>query len=274
MKKILVPTDFSKESEYALKVAAQLAKTYGSEIYLVHLLDLPIQEIDPLKSTSQLPAAMFFMEMANKKIEALMSRDYLEGLKINVTIKPDNPFNGIINVCKKNKINMVIMGSHGSTGIREVFIGSIAEKVVRHSDIPVMVIKKDHANFSVKQIVFASDFKKESKHTYKQAIEIAKLFKAKIHLLMVNTPTNFITTSDANKRIHEFIKGFSFKNYTVNIYNDESIEIGILNFAGEIKADLIGISTHGRQGLSHFINGSLSEDLVNHAKRPVLTFKI
>jgi nucleotide-binding universal stress UspA family protein len=274
MKKILVPTDFSKESEYALKVAAQLAKTYGSEIHLLHLLDLPIQETDPLSTPSELPAAMFFMELANKKIANLMTRDYLKGLKINVTIKPDNPFNGIINVCKKNKITMVIMGSHGSTGIREVFIGSIAEKVVRHSDIPVMVIKKEHDNFNVKQIVFASDFKKESKHTYKQAIEIAKLFKAKIHLLMVNTPTNFMTTADANKRIQDFVKGFSFKNYTVNIYNDETIEIGILNFAGETKADLIGISTHGRQGLSHFINGSLSEDLVNHAKRPVVTFKI
>ena len=274
MKKILVPTDFSKESEYALKVAAQLAKTYGSEIHLLHLLDLPIQETDPLSTPSELPAAMFFMELANKKIANLMTRDYLKGLKINVTIKPDNPFNGIIKICKKNKITMVIMGSHGSTGIREVFIGSIAEKVVRHSDIPVMVIKKEHDNLNVKQIVFASDFKKESKHTYKQAIEIAELFKAKIHLLMVNTPTNFMTTTDANKRIKEFIKGFSFKNYTVNIYNEETIEIGILNFAGETKADLIGISTHGRQGLSHFINGSLSEDLVNHAKRPVVTFKI
>ena len=274
MKKILVPTDFSKEAEYALKVAAQLAKTYGSEIHLIHLLDLPLQEIDPLSSHSELPAAMFFMEMANKKLESLMASDYLEGLKVNVTIKPDNPYNGIINVCKQNKISMVIMGSHGSTGIREVFIGSIAEKVVRHSDIPVMVIKKDHEVFNVKDIVFASDFKKESRHAYKQAIDIAKLFKSKLHLLMVNTPTNFMTTSDANKRIQEFVKGLSFKNYTVNIYNDESIELGILNFAGEIKADLIGISTHGRQGLSHFINGSLSEDLVNHAKRPVVTFKI
>ena len=71
MKKILVPTDFSKESEYALKVAAKLAKTYGSEIYLVHLLDLPIQEVDPLSSPSELPAAMFFMELAKEKSSAI-----------------------------------------------------------------------------------------------------------------------------------------------------------------------------------------------------------
>jgi hypothetical protein len=78
----------------------------------------------------------------------------------------------------------------------------------------------------------------------------------------------------ANTRIQEFVKGIDFENYTFTFYNDLSIETGVLNFSKEIEADLIGISTHGRQGLSHFINGSISEDLVNHAKRPVITFKI
>jgi len=72
----------------------------------------------------------------------------------------------------------------------------------------------------------------------------------------------------------DFINGYDFKNYTINIYNDENVEKGILNFSHIIDADLIGISTHGRQGIAHFLNGSISEDLVNHAKRPVITFKI
>jgi len=83
-----------------------------------------------------------------------------------------------------------------------------------------------------------------------------------------------LTTSEANKRIHNFISEQTFDNYTTNVYNDISIEQGILNFSKEIDADLIGISTHGRQGIAHFFNGSISEDLVNHAKRPVITFKI
>lgn len=274
MNKILVPTDFSKEAEYALKVAAQLSKTYGSEIYLLHLLELPLQEVDALSTYSDLPEAMFFMEMANQKLEALMSNDYLEGLKVHVTIKPDNALSGIIEKCKEHRIDMVIMGSHGSSGLKEMFIGSIAEKVVRYSEIPVMVIKKEHDNFKVRNFVFASNFKIKSKHTFKQAVTIAQLFDAKIHLLIVNTASNFMTTTNANTRIQEFVKGIDFENYTFTFYNDESIETGILNFSRDIEADLIGISTHGRQGLSHFINGSISEDLVNHAKRPVITFKI
>ena len=60
----------------------------------------------------------------------------------------------------------------------------------------------------------------------------------------------------------------------LNIYNDTTVERGIMNFSKSIEADLIGISTHGRRGLAHFFNGSISEDLANHALRPVLTFKI
>ena len=95
-----------------------------------------------------------------------------------------------------------------------------------------------------------------------------------MHLLMVNTPNNFVTTSEAETRMQNFIKAFDYSNYTINIYNETTIEKGIMNFSQSIKADLIGMSTHGRQGISHFFNGSISEDLVNHAKRPVITFKI
>ena len=150
-----------------------------------------------------------------------------------------------------------------------MFIGSNTEKVVRTSEVPVLVIKNEHLNFDINEFVFASDFKNDSKETYKQATEIAKAFDAKIHLLMVNTANNFTTTEKAKSRISDFIKGNDFTNYT-----DENVEKGILSFSHSINADLIGISTHGRQGIAHFLNGSISEDLVNHAKRPVITFKI
>ena len=274
MKKILVPTDFSKEAENALKVAAQLAKRHDGEIYLLHMLELPLQEVDQLSQHSALPEAMFFMKLAHQRFEDIMASDYLEGLTVHETVKANNSFSSVIDTCHEHGVDMIVMGSHGASGFKEMFIGSNAEKVVRTSDIPVLVIKNEHANFTVDNFVFASDFKNDNKETYKQAVDFAKKFDAKIHLLMVNTPNNFSNTTDAKKRIQDFIKDYPFTNYSMSVYNDESVEKGILNFSREIDADLIGISTHGRQGISHFFNGSISEDLVNHAKRPVITFKI
>ena len=274
MKRILVPTDFSDQAENALKVAAQLAKTHNAEIYLLHILEIPLQEVDAMSSHSDLPEAVFFMKLAHKRFENLLNKDYLQDVTVHETVDFHEIFKGVFHTCKKHDIDLIIMGSNGVSGLKEMLIGSNTEKIVRTSEVPVLVVKKKHEIFQVNNFVFASDFKDESKATYKKSIGFAKAFGAKLHLLMVNTPNKFITSEHANERMEDFANSSSFLNFSTNIYNDVTIEKGIMNFSQSIGADLIGMSTHGRQGISHFFNGSISEDLVNHAKRPVITFKI
>jgi nucleotide-binding universal stress UspA family protein len=274
MKKILVPTDFSGQADYALHVAAQLAKRHRCEIYLLHMLELPINEIDALSSHSDLPEAMFYMKLARKRFDEVLEKPFLKNLKVHEIVKFHQAFDGIIDTCKEYKIDLIIMGSHGVSGFKEMFIGSNTEKVVRTSDIPVLVIKNYHKTFKVNNFIYASDFTEENKEPFKKAMKFSKLVDATMHLLMINTPNKFLTTDEADSRMQNFMKGVRFKNYTINIYNDYTIEKGILNFAHHIDAGLIGMSTHGRKGIAHFFNGSISEDLVNHAKRPVITFKI
>ncbi|MBY0486089.1 MAG: universal stress protein, partial [Flavobacteriaceae bacterium] len=107
-----------------------------------------------------------------------------------------------------------------------------------------------------------------------KVVEFANKFDSTLHLVTVNTPNNFKSTAAAKEIMDSFLKGFDVKKVETHIYNDTNVEKGILNFANSLDADLIGMSTHGRKGLSHFFNGSISEDLVNHATRPVVTFKI
>ena len=274
MKKILVPTDFSDQAEHALKVAVQLAKKYNSEVYMLHMIELPMHQIIATSNFSELPEAVFFMKIAHNNFEESLDRDYLEGVEIFENIKFNDASDGILEACDEEDIDLVVMGSHGASGFKEMFIGSTAERVVRTSKKPVLVIKNDHEVFDVDNFVFASDFNNDSKETYDQAVKFAKFWDSKIHLLMVNTAGNFKTTREAEESMNEFIMGTNYENYTLNIYNDITVEKGILNFSKTIDADLIGISTHGRQGIAHFFNGSISEDIVNHANRPVITFKI
>jgi nucleotide-binding universal stress UspA family protein len=274
MNKILVPTDFSQQAENALKVAAMLARKHDAEIYLLHMMEIPMQQTDPGNMQSDVPEALFFMKLAHKRFENLIASDYLKGITVRETVKADITFNEIKNACKEYDVDLIVMGSHGASGLKEMFVGSNAEKVVRSSDIPVLVIKNEHESFEISDFVFASDFKNDNKETYGQAVKFAESVGAKIHLLMVNTANNFITSHDAKTRINDFIAGQTFNNYTITVHNDTTVEQGVLNFSRDINADLIGISTHGRQGIAHFFNSSISEDLVNHAKRPVITFKI
>ena len=274
MKKILIPTDFSDHAEYALKVAAQIARENDGEIILLHMLELPHQGSDAVGSGKELPEIMLFKNAAIRKLEDLMDEDYLDGLKVSEVVQFDLAFEGVLKVSKKNDVDLIVMGSHGASGYKEMFIGSNAEKVVRNSEVPVLIIKKELDTFKVDDFVFASDFSDEIKKPFEKVVEFANKFDSTLHLVMINTPNNFKSTDASQAILDKFVAGFKINKFNTHIYNDSNVEKGILNFANSINADLIGMSTHGRKGLSHFFNGSISEDLVNHASRPVVTFKI
>nr|WP_108802328.1 universal stress protein [Aquimarina sp. Aq107] len=276
MKRILVPTDFSTQAESALKVAAQIAKKNDCQIYLLHILEMPVHLVDLMSSgaSSSAPEAIFFMKQTHKKFEEVLASDYLKDLEVIETVSFEDVLRGIMDSCDKNNIDMIIMGSHGSSGFEELFIGSNAEKVVRTSEKPVLVIKEDCDIYNVNDLVYATNFDDEDKPSLISAHEFSKQLEAKLHLVWINTANSFKTTKETEEKMNLMIADLPIDNYTLNIYNDINVEKGILNFANSVDAGLIGISTHGRKGLSHFINGSLGEDVVNHAKRPVLTFKI
>ena len=276
MKRILVPVDFSKEAEAAARVAASIARKTNSEIFLLHMLELPVTTIDPaeMNTISSEPQIIYFMKLAHKKFETFKKLPFFKDLRVVETVQFQHAFSGIIDESKRNNIDLIVMGSQGASGLQEMFIGSNTEKVVRKSNIPVLVIKKNIKDFDVKNMIFASDFNKESKTTFQRVIDFANLFDARIHLLYINTIHNFNTSENIEKRIKAFMNDFDFNNYTTNIYNDISIEKGILSFGRNINADVIALNTHGRSGLSQLFNGSVGQELANHALRPVITFKI
>lgn len=274
MKRILVPTDFSEHAEDALKVAAQIARKHNSEIILLHMLELPSQMNDAITGGASIPETMLFMKKANEMLDKATEKPYLQDISVTEILKIDKIIHGISQVSKENNIDLIIMGSHGSSGVEELLIGSNTEKVVRNSDIPVLVIKKDILNFSASTIVFASDFTEESKKPFEKLLNFTQFFDSKIHLVTICTPNSFKPTHIVEKAMKDFVNQFSLTNYSTHIYNDTNIEKGIINFSNSINADIIGMCTHGRTGFAHFFNGSISEGLVNHASRPVITFKI
>jgi nucleotide-binding universal stress UspA family protein len=273
MKKLLVPTDFSEQAENALKVAIEIAKKRNSEIYLLHSIELPVN-LATGSSDGGLPQSLFYMKLAEKRFAEFREKDYLQDIVIHETIGRNEIYEDIDETCRNNDIDLIVMGSNGASGFKEMFVGSNTEKVVRTSETPVLVIKNNHATFEINDFVFATDFSDKFKDAFIKAKTFAEDIGAHIHLLLVNTPASFKTSAQSHELMENFISGMDLKNYTLNVYNDTSVEKGILNFANFIEAELIGMGTHGRKGISHFLNGSISEDIVNHIDMPIITFKI
>ncbi|WP_299123846.1 universal stress protein [uncultured Winogradskyella sp.] len=277
MKKIIVPIDFSEHSEYALEAAAILAKKYDSELIVLHMLELS-NAILTAGSDALSEEAVFYLKLAEKKFDQFLDKPYLEDIKLTPIVKHFKVWSEVNDVANEHDANLVVMGSHGASGIKEVLIGSNTEKVVRHSDIPVLVIKHNPILMEFENGVFASDFSDEAVAPYLNAKRTLDMLGVKMHLVYVNAPDgSFRSSSEIDKRVSDFLRkadGDLENLPSVNVVSDYSIEKGILNFANVIGADVIAVATHGRKGLAHFFEGSISEDLANHSTLPVMTFKI
>lgn len=288
MKTILLPTDFSETANYALEVAVQLTKKFDAKLILLHMLEIAenllpsvalSNDVSAVQNTHQhdLPAAIFYMKLAQKRYGEIAQLPFMQGVNYEEEVQNHLDFKGIIHSAHKFNADLIVMGSHGAAGVKEVFVGSHTEKVVRTSDIPVLVIKTKNERFTVRNVVFATNWDKENRKAFKDAYQFAQKFNAKLHLLYVNTSgMEFLTSKEIDEKFKALCQqiGINLSAVSTNIYSDKSVEHGILNFSKEIKADLIAIPTHGRRGLAHFFNHSIGEEIANHAEIPVITFKI
>lgn len=278
MNKILVPVDFSKHSEYALEVAAAFAKAYKAEIVVLHMMGLA-DSIFAKDESQEVAEAVYHMKLAEKQFATFLDKPYLEGVSISETVQNYKIFEEINDLALEQGVDLVIMGSHGAKGLKEEFVGSNTERVVRTSEVPVLVVKGNDEASLPKRVLYACDFKEESVKAYRDAIPFFEELEVKIDLVYVNLPTDrFRSSKEIEERMEEFMNiaefGTPLHKEDLVIINGYTIESALYEYASKVGADALAIPTHGRRGLSHFFRGSIAEAIANHSKLPVFTFKM
>ncbi|MFO7256240.1 MAG: universal stress protein [Bacteroidota bacterium] len=278
MKKILVPTDFSKPARIALDVASEIARKAGAELILLHVAEaasstsFAVTGDVGLSDSEDALFTMKLIERSKKQLEKLSADDKLKGIKVSTELRVGTPFHGINTIVANSKVDLIVMGTGGHSGLDKVFLGTNTEKVVRRSHCPVLTVQKKPARVDFKNIVYATSMSKEEEVFSRIVRRTQEMYNSTIHLVRINTPGNFQRDAVVLKYMQDFAKKLQLKNYTLNVYNDLTEEEGIAYFADSIDADLIAMATHGRTGVAHVLAGSIAEEVVTHAKRPVLTF--
>lgn len=273
MDKIIVPIDFSEFSEFALETAAIIAKKNNAELLVLHMLEIDKGRVTD--SSNELNEKMvFFLKLAEQKFDNFLDKDFLRGVHVTPIVKHFKVFKEVAEVAEEHNADLIVMGSQGTSGLAEIFVGSNTEKVVRYSEIPVLVVKQKPSKMTFETVVFACDFSDEMVESYLKA---SKMF-SHLKLVHVNVPGEaFKSSSEIELAVADFLKtaeGNLNKLNDVHYTADYTVEAGILNAANILGADLIAVPTHGRKGLAHFFTGSVSEDVANHSVLPVITFKI
>ncbi len=277
MKTILVPVDFSEYSEYALEVAASIARDQDAKIVVVHMMELPESHLTQDEQQEAF-STIYYMKLAKEKFRKFLNKDYLKDIEITQAVKNHKVFSELTDVAREHKASLIVMGSKGVTGLKEIFIGSNTEKVVRTSEVPVLVIKNRLSKFKINKAVVITDFSEESAESYKKARDFFQKFNVEPQLLYVNVPEKFLSTGEMEVEAKGFLSkingGDNRPKQKIIFYNDYNLEMGVFHYCENAGIDIIGLSTHGRKGIAHFFYGSVGEDIANHADVPVVTFKL
>lgn len=275
MKKILVPSDFSEQAMNAFKFAVDLALKAKSEIHLLHVIELPV-----LYDTTLMPALSFEKEyledaagLAKKTFTKMISK-LNKNIRVSWSIGYGNPTSVILQELKSAKYDLIAMGTKGATGLKEYFVGSNTEKIVRLSGVPVISVPGPAVLASVKNLIMATGFSGNQDSFISAVKQLQKFLNATLHLVYVNTPAMFRKDSESKDLLNAFIKKYNLSAVKPVIVNDITEEEGVVNYAISTGKCLVAMATHGRRGLAHILTGSVAEDVVNHVKFPVYTVRL
>ena len=278
MKKILVPVDFSDPASHALDFAIEFNEKVKGEILLVHVMEMPVGHINFTGEMDDPSMESFytgeFIKATHNKLEEWVGRVKDAGQHVSVHMKYGNVFTNISEMIAGDQSTWIIMGSKGVSGLKEVFIGSNAERMIRFVQCPIIVIKGETHVKDIKSMAFASDLSQEQNLIADHAKDVQEMLGLNMHLVKVKTPYNWLDDTQVKKQLEHFAERNYLKDFTVNIIDADFVDEGAVKFANEVGAGIIILGTHGKKGIAHLIGGSIAEDIVNESKIPILVFKI
>lgn len=276
MKQILVPTDFSPPSIEAYKFAVDIAAATNTAVTVLNAIDLPVMVAGfdvPVYTYD--PALEADLEnFAREQYQKLESLSATRGVPTSLDLRTGSVIRAIREKIREGNVELVVMGTHGTSGIDELLFGSNTEKVVRHSNVPVIAIRTAPSLSSIRKIVFPNNLEQGQSELVKRVVDLQRFFDATLHILWVNTPVHFTPDTQALEQLQKFALEHELSNYVLEVRSDVSEGEGIRNFVLKEKVDLVAMGTHGRKGLAHLVNDSVAEYVVNHIQCPIWTCEI
>lgn len=280
MKNILFPTDFSPNAENALNFAVEIARKVKGNLVLFHAYS--VQLIDP-----NMPAEIYLSAYQEEEKSA---KENLEELSKRIidSNKDDNGNNiftteaivsqglvldEVLSIIHDYKIDIVIMGTHGASGITELILGSNTASVIEKSPVPVLAIPVNAIYKGIKNIVYAYDDIKSGLPSFQRLLEFATIYDSEITLLhIIDTEKN---TVELNQKEFEKIKSsVSYDKIRLELVKEENVIEGINDYINSNKVDILAMAIRKRTLLDKIFSRSLTKKMAYHTKIPLLALHL
>jgi nucleotide-binding universal stress UspA family protein len=276
LKKILVPTDFSETGSLALEHAVHMAKLFNAELLLVHVIGVSETTYDIYNPSAPVRSLEDIQAVVNQRLGELAEKIKKEQqLEAETICSSGFVANEITGLAKEKEVDLIIMGTHGANGFQEYFIGSNAHKTVTIATCPVLTVQSHIKTPGFKEIVLPIDDTLHSRQKVDYAIELAKKYGSRIHLLGL-LPSK--ETIDKNKfdikldAVEAALKQAGI-TYVRKVVEDKNVAAKAMDYSNYVGADLIVIMTDHESQITGMFMGAFAKQIVNHSKIPVMSIK-
>lgn len=282
---ILVPLDFSDLGSIALHSAEKMAALFDGSITPFHSY-LPLNEVDggPYMFGAMGSTSVEDFDEIEESIYERLSELSKEEVKASFLKEPlvsiGNPAQAIVE--EGEAYDMIVMSTHGRTGFSRFFLGSVSEKVLRTSKVPVLIVNQERELTNLNRILLTTDFSDHSREAFPIAKQIAQKANAKLELLNILPfdPQHEDKPDESKKELREqrlnvlakeTLHEISDLIETKVIVSSETPHEAILNYNLNNPHDLIIMSTVGRTGIDYLMMGSTTANVARHVDSPVLS---
>ena len=262
MNRVVVGFDFSSGSAYAVDLAIDIANRWKSDIRLVYVKEKNEAE-GPIREE---------IERRNAAVEPL-----LQGIKLEYVLRHGNPADELTRQAAEDNAALLIVGTHGMSGMKTNMLGRNSYKTIEQSPVPVLIVREDF-NFSksLDTIVVPLDNSDDTRQKVSVAAMFAKTFGSTIHLLGLYTATAADVRGIVDnyvKMVEKYLDKNEIEHVTKFINVSKNVTADTLDYANAVQADMIAIMTEQEKNLSSLILGTYAQQMINQSTIPVLTVR-
>lgn len=270
---ILIPTDFSSESEFAMILANKLAKKIPVAATLVHVIPCKTEarigadgkvEVEDDAVQGYLQART---DAAHKGF-AMYQTSAFESVRTEIIFGPIST--SIIFKSKTEPFDLVLMGTKGAFGIKDLMSGTLTQQVVKAIKTPVLSLMCDRADFDLKNLLLIHRIHEPNAQIPKAIRAIVRGYGAKLHIMQNAAAEHLLSVAEVNN----YLEQQGLTGTQAALYAGAVTEQQIVAFDQKTPVDMVAIATSGESSLLKMFSKSVAEKLVNHMFKPIITFHI
>lgn len=272
--KILIPTDFSVQAEYAYLMVKKLEEKIPVDVHFLHVLNVPdtvsMNKDGKIETCGEINVNFVISqkEIAERKLANLKA---LYGETVNTSIVLGKTTAQIVNFANENHFDLIVMGTKGAWGIQEKLSGTETQMIARQSSVPLLSLMCDRSDLVIENILLVHDFSNPKNENLALLHKLIKAFNTKVHLLQISNNTTEANKSTVFSNMDKFATENNISNFENHLLNDTDVENGVIHFNQMQEMDIVCIGTHAKGGLFH---QSATEKLINHLFKPIISYHL